>query len=136
MRLPVIAALLVAAGSALALDPANATAVRGVIERQIEAFRRDDAAGAYAFAAPSIQRLFPSEELFLGMVRNGYKPVYRPRSYTFGDLEEAPDGLKQSVRVQDADGADWIPVYTLERQPDGAWKITGCVLLKEPGQAV
>jgi hypothetical protein len=35
--------------------------------------------------------------------------------------------------VQDEAGADWLALYTLEKQPDGAWRITGCQLTKAPG---
>ena len=123
-------------GFAQALDEGDRSSVRSVIERQLEAFRRDDAAEAYSYAAPEIRQMFPSPERFMGMVREGYRPVYKPRSHAFDDLRETPDGITQSVRIQDAEGVDWVAVYTLERQPDGSWKISGCHLLKAPGEAV
>lgn len=123
-------------GSALALDEAAASSVRGAIEGQIAAFRRDDAAGAYAQASPTIQRMFPSPGGFLDMVRKSYRPVYRPGSYVFGDSQETPDGVGQSVRIIDAEGVAWEAAYTLQRQPDGSWKISGCTLVKLPGDSV
>jgi hypothetical protein len=119
-----------------AVEAADRQTLREIIERQIDAFRRDDAAGAYAFAAPAIQRLFASEERFMAMVRQGYKPVYRQRSLSFGEGRDTPGGPVQTVRIQDEEGVDWLAVYTFERQPDGSWRIAGCVLLKEPGQPV
>jgi hypothetical protein len=119
-----------------ASEDAERQAMRQVIERQIEAFRRDDAAAAYAFAAPSVQRIFPSEDTFLAMVRQGYRPVYRQRNLSFGETRDGPDGPMQIVRLQDEEGVDWVALYTFERQPDGSWRIAGCVLLKAPGQAV
>ena len=137
MRFLLVAfALACSIGLAHAVDEADRSSIRGVIERQLEAFRRDDAAEAYFYAAPEIRRMFRSEDRFMGMVRESYKPVYKPRSYVFDELKEAPAGLTQSVHIQDADGVDWIAVYTLERQPDGSWKISGCRLLKLPGEAV
>ena len=29
------------------------------------------------------------------------------------------------------DGKSWVALYTLQRQPDGTWKIDGCVLLPD-----
>ena len=122
--------------SAEALDEADRSAIRGVIEGLLKAFQRDDAAGAYAHAAPPIQNLFPNEERFMAMVRESYRPVYKRRAHAFADLKETPLGLAQSVEIKDADGVDWIALYTVERQPDGSWKITGCYLTKAPGEAV
>jgi hypothetical protein len=46
------------------------------------------------------------------------------------------DGIiAQKVDIVDADGVAWEALYTLQRQPDGSLKITGCSLLKA-GQAV
>ena len=128
-------AALVPAGAG-ALEESDRAATRSAIEGQIDAFRRDDAAAAYAFASPVIQRMFLSEDRFLDMVREGYRPVYRPRSYDFGPLRETATGLEQAVSIQDADGVDWDAVYSLERQPDGAWRISGCRLVKRPGDNV
>lgn len=135
-RLALAAALTCLATLANAVEDADRSAVRGVIDAQIEAFGRDDAAAAYSFAAPAIRGLFPSEERFMGMVRDGYAPVYRPRSRAFGETDEADGRVRQRVEIQDADGQDWVALYTLEKDPDGAWKISGCVLVKAPGQAV
>ena len=121
------------AGPAAADDGAR-EAARAVITRQAEAFGRDDASTAYAQAAPAIQEIFPNADLFLGMVRNQYRPVYRHRSFVFGegrDLTEAR--VVQSVAIQDEDGVDWTAEYSLERGADGQWRITGCRLIKAPG---
>lgn len=121
-------------GPAAALSDADRAAIQGTIERQLKAFLADDGATAYSFAAPGIKAIFPTVESFMAMVRQGYQPVYRPRSYSFGELKEAPGDLQQFVDIVDADGVFWTAVYTLERQPDGSWKITGCYLVKKPDQ--
>jgi hypothetical protein len=127
--------LLLAAGPAVALDEADRAGARAAISGQIEAFRRDDAAGAYAFAAPGIRQIFPSEDGFLAMVRRAYPPVYRPRRFAFGAIEEAAGGIVQRVEIQDEAGRDWIARYTLERGADGAYAITGCTLEEAPGES-
>jgi len=113
---------------------AEQAAAREVIARQAEAFGRDDAPTAYAQAAPAIREIFPNADLFLGMVRTQYQPVYRHRSFVFGpgrDLGETT--VSQSVAIQDEQGTDWSAEYILERQADGTWRITGCRLVKAPG---
>ncbi len=125
-----------ALGQALAASDADRSAIRGIIQDQIEAFKRDDAARAFLHATPALQNMFGSQERFMAMVKEGYKPVYRPRSYTMGEFKDTPDGTSQSVQIQDLEGMDWVAIYTLEQQPDGAWRISGCFLAKAPGQAV
>ena len=127
---------LLAATTAGAVEDADRSAIRGAIESQLEAFKRDDAAGAFAHAAPNIKERFGTEDRFLSMVREAYKPVYRPRTYAMGNLEETHVGLTQYVQIQDAEGEEWTAVYTVDRQADGSWKITGCYLQKAPGERV
>ena len=68
------------------LTDADRTAIRTVIERQLDALRQDDASGAFALASPEIQAKFETPERFLTMVRTSYQPVYRPRQVVFRDL--------------------------------------------------
>jgi len=121
-------------GAAHAADEAGREAARATVARQIEAFRTDDAATAYAQAAPAIQGMFPSPDTFLAMVRKGYAAVYRARTFRVDRVEDVgTDGVALGATVQDEAGADWLALYTLEKQPDGAWRITGCRLTKAPG---
>ncbi len=110
-------------------------AAQGVIRSQVEAFSRDDAAAAYSHAAPAIQEIFPQADIFMSMVRNSYAPVYRHKSFDFGEARVSDGTIAQRVHIVDADGVPWEALYTLELQPDGSVKITGCVLLKA-GQPV
>jgi len=112
---------------------ADRDSIRGIIESQIGAFQRDDGAAAYSYAAPMIQQLFPSVDIFMEMVRTGYRPVYRPRSVIFGNIVETPRGPEQRVFLTGPDGKNWVAIYTLERQPDGTWKISGCRLVEDDG---
>jgi hypothetical protein len=113
----------------------DVAAAQGVIRSQVEAFSRDDAAAAYSYAAPAIQEIFPQADIFMSMVRNSYAPVYRHKSFDFGEARVSDGTIAQRVHIVDADGIPWEALYTLELQPDGSVKITGCVLLKR-GQAV
>lgn len=118
------------------LSEADAAAIRSVIDDQIAAFRRDDGAAAYAHAAPSIRRLFPSADRFMEMVRSGYGAVYRPRSYDFGESRAAAGGAEQLVTITGPDGGGWLALYTFERQADGSWKISGVLLHRQAGVTI
>jgi hypothetical protein len=113
----------------------DAAAAQATIRAQAEAFGRDDAAAAYGYAAPAIQGIFPQAEIFMDMVRSRYAPVYRHRSFEFGESRVSDGTIAQQVHIIDADGVPWEALYRLEQQPDGSLKITGCVLLKA-GQPV
>jgi len=128
-----IAALLVAFNIVLSSVPAfagDATAAQGVIRAQEQAFARDDAAAAYSHAAPAIKEIFPAPDIFMSMVQNGYAPVYRHKSFEFGESKSEGSWISQHVHIVDANGEAWEALYTLEQQPDGSYKITGCSLLK------
>ena len=113
----------------------DVAAAQGVIRSQAEAFGRDDAAAAYSYAAPAIRNLIPQAGTFMSMVRQGYAPVYRHKSFEFGEARVEDGMIAQRVHIIDANGEAWEALYTLEQQPDGSLKITGCSLLKA-GQAV
>ncbi|MBR1147653.1 DUF4864 domain-containing protein [Bradyrhizobium sp. AUGA SZCCT0431] len=113
----------------------DVAAAQSVIRAQEQAFGRDDSAAAYSHAAPSIQQIFPEADIFMQMVRQAYPPVYRHKSFEFGEARAAGGRIAQRVHIVDANGEAWEALYTLEQQPDGSFKITGCSLLKA-GQAV
>jgi hypothetical protein len=113
----------------------DVAAAQSVIRSQVDALGRDDAATAYSYAAPAIQEIFPQADFFMAMVRGSYAPVYRHKSFEFGEARVADGRIAQRVHIVDAEGVPWEALYTLERQPDGSLKITGCSLLKA-GQAV
>jgi len=113
----------------------DVSAAQSVIRAQEQAFARDDAAAAYSHAAPEIKQLFPQAEIFLQMVQQAYPPVHRHKSFEFGEARAAGGRIAQRVHIVDDNGEVWEAMYTLEQQPDGSLKITGCSLLKA-GQAV
>jgi Domain of unknown function (DUF4864) len=126
-------ALIAFAAPALAADDvANA---QSVIRAQEQAFTRNDAAAAYSYAAPQIRKLFPQAEIFMYMVQNSYAPVWRHKSFEFGEARTEGKWVAQRVHIVDADGEAWEALYTLEQQADGSFRITGCSLLKA-GQSV
>lgn len=125
--------LLTAASPALGGE-AEIGAAQSVIDSQLRAFLSDDVAKAYSFAAPNIKRIFPTVDNFMAMVKQGYKPVHRPQRYSFGRSREiSPGAIAQEVLIVGPAGKNWVAVYTLQKQPNGEFRITG-VSLKASGE--
>ncbi|MFO1039376.1 MAG: DUF4864 domain-containing protein [Geminicoccaceae bacterium] len=122
----------VAAGPVRAMDAADGAAIQAVIGEQMAAFKRDDGTGAFAFASPGMRQMFGDADTFMRMVRTGYQAVYRPRQVEFRDLFEEGGRTVQRVLVVGPDGVPVIARYFMQRQPDGSWRIDGCVLEKGP----
>lgn len=140
-----IAALLMLGLSAAGSHPATAqmlpgeadqAAIRGVIADQLAAFQRDDGPAAFAFASPFIQQKFGTPEIFMEMVRTGYRPVYRPREVQFRELVMEGGRLYQKVFLIGPDGEPVLALYEMQRQPDGSWRINGCILTRSPDLSV
>ena len=130
MRAIVLLAALLLSLAAPARAADDVATAQTVIRAQAEALSRDDAATAYSYAAPGIQNMFPQADIFLGMVQRNYAPVYRHKSFEFGEARAVDGKIAQQVHIVDADGVPWEALYTLELEPDGSVKISGCVLLK------
>lgn len=120
--------LLAQPAQAFELPEGDALAIRSVVERQLQAFQRDDAALAFSFASPTIKSMFRTPERFLSMVKNGYAPVYRPQDVNFQDITTRQGRPNQRVLLVGPDGVPVIANYIMERQADGTWLIAGCVL--------
>lgn len=130
-----VAAGVLAASANVAADElgaADAGAIRGIIAAQLDAFRRDDGERAFSFASPGIRAMFRDPETFMRMVRGGYRPVYRPREVEFRSLGLEDGRWTQRVLLVGPDGMPVIARYIMERQPDGSWRIDGCVLEPVP----
>jgi hypothetical protein len=111
------------------VSSADAAEIRTVINRQIEAFKRDDAQGAFALASPGVQQAFRTPEKFLDAVRAAYRAVYRPAAVNFLELLVMGDDVVQQVQITDRAGTHWLAYYAMQRQRDGSWKANGCHLV-------
>ncbi|MES0882085.1 DUF4864 domain-containing protein [Roseibium sp. SCP14] len=101
-----------------------------IIKNQMNAFASGNAEKAFSFATRSLQQRFQTPEFFMQMVRQGYKPVYRPRSVAFGKSKMTRYGPTQEVFVTGPKGENWLALYSFEQQADGSWRISGCYLRK------
>jgi hypothetical protein len=123
-------ALIIAAFAVPAFaDDARTQAAQSSIESQLKAFIADDNATAYSYAAPNVKKIFPTLDVFMGMVTGAYKPVQKPQSYSFGRTEwMSSTTVAQEVLLVGPDGKDYVALYTLELQPDGVYRVTGVSL--------
>jgi hypothetical protein len=119
-----------------ATSTASEKQIIATVQGQLQAFKNDDAEKAFSYAAPSIRSLMVSAENFMDMVRNHYAVVYRPSDVVF--LKPKVKGSEAALGVQmtDTEGTEWIAVYTLQRQKNKAWRITGCKLTEAAGGMV
>lgn len=133
MRFLLWLALLLSVGSTSAEARVSSTdlaEIRGVINRQIDAFRRDDAPGAFALVSPGVQHSFGTPERFLDVVRMAYRAVYRPSHVAFLDLMVISGDVVQQVQVTDLAGGVWVAYFSMQRQSDGSWRTNGCHLVQ------
>ena len=130
----VLLAFISVATFAQSISETEKTEFQRIIAAQISAFRADDGPTAYSFAAPLVRNIFPTPEIFMSMVKLGYSPVYRPQAFNF--TEALIDPLvrpAQKMLVVVPDGKTYEALYSMEIQPDGTWRISGCTLLEIPG---
>jgi hypothetical protein len=125
--------LLTGAASAEDLTAASS---RAIVERQFDAFVRDDGEAAYALAAPTIKQMFDDADHFMAMVRDHYGPVYRHRSAEFGAFKEEGDEASLEATLVDNDNVVWTALYSFRRVSNGDWLISGCVLARVDGSAI
>ena len=133
-KVPALLSLLLALSvppASLADDPVSQS--RQDIQSQIDAFLKDDAGAAYAFAAPGIKARYPDKDAFFDMVRKSYQPVYQPGNYAFGRSLSLEGGktILHEVLIEGRDGKDWKAIYQLLRQPDGSYRIGGVTMAPE-----
>ncbi len=119
------------AGPLTATDEKN---VQAVVQAQLQAFAQDDAVKAFSYAAPNLQQALGSPSSFMAMVRQNYPVVYRPASVAFLKTEGSDDDVVQRVQMIDASGNSWLAVYSLQRQKNKSWRITGCSVVDNRGR--
>jgi hypothetical protein len=120
----------VAAAAETRITASDAAEIRAVIHRQIDAFRRDDARGAFALVSPGEQEAFGTPERFLETMRTSYRAVYRPATVSFLELVVMSAEVVQQVQVTDRSGSVWVAYFAMQRQRDGSWRTNGCHLVQ------
>ena len=110
------------------ISPTDRQKIQHIINLQIRAFQRNDETIAFSYAAPETRKFFGNPRAFMEMVRADYSALYRSDSRMF--LEAAViDGLViQPLRIVTLDGDTIVALYTMQKQPDNDWRISGCEL--------
>jgi hypothetical protein len=111
------------------LTESDVAAIRSVIYRQLDAFRRDNAKAAFSLASPQLRAEFKTPEGFMREVRASRAPLFRSSSVAFRAVWILDDEVVQQVSVTDERGAVWSAYYPMERQKDGTWRTNGCRLV-------
>jgi Domain of unknown function (DUF4864) len=117
-------------GWTMALPVEENTAIRRVVEQQLEAFAVDDAVTAFALTTPAMHQRFGVAERFVELVRQEYAVVYRPAAVKYFAADEVGGKVYQPVELRDDRGDYWLAMYEMQRQRDGGWRINGSVLTK------
>ena len=94
----------------LPIARSDAAAIRSVITAQIDAFRHDDAEGAYRIASPQIETRFGNAATFLAMVKTTYPAVYGAHDVNFGPVVRRGGGSVRQVGLGGAEGRRAVAV--------------------------
>ena len=104
------------------------TAIRKVIDDQLIALKAGDGVKAMTFAAPGIREQFGTPDNFLRMVREGYAPLLDARRTQFLEGAVIDDAIVQPLRLVLPDDSVMVALYQMQKQPDGQWRIAGCII--------
>jgi len=118
------------------LAAADWKAIRGVIVAQRAALIAGDGAKAFGYAAPAIKAQFGDAATFLAMVREGYASLLTARYTEFLEGAVIDGVVVQPLRLIDPDNTVRVALYTMEKQKDGIWRISGCRIAPSTVQAV
>lgn len=102
--------------------------IRRVIAAQREALVAGDGERAFSFAAPSIRRQSGSADAFMQMVAGGYAALVDARHVEFLEGAVIAGDVVQPLRLVLPDGAVKVALYGMQRQADGSWRISACVI--------
>jgi hypothetical protein len=104
------------------------TAIRKVIDDQREALKAGDGAKAMTYAAPGIREQFGTPDNFMRMVREGYGALLTARRTQFLEGAVIEDAVVQPLRLVLADDTVLVALYQMQKQPNGEWRIAGCLI--------
>ncbi len=111
-------------------EPTGAPDARAVIQMQLDAFEAEAVDEAYEYAAPNVQRMFPTPGIFGRMVQRGYPMVWDPAQAEFLDARPLGSGLVQRLRFVDRKGQPYIAEYMMMRV-EGEWRIAGVSITRD-----
>jgi uncharacterized protein DUF4864 len=104
------------------------TEIKRVIAAQRDALVSGDGERAFSFAAPSIRSHFGDVTTFMRMVRESYRALIEARYVEFLEGAVIAGDVVQPLRLVLPDGTVMVAIYGVQREADGGWRITSCVI--------
>ena len=115
------------------ITAADRAAMRSAILAQLQAFRRDDAAAAFAHVAPLARKTFVSARQFLTRVQDVYKMAYKSQLQRFDGIDMSGPLPRQRLLMTSPRGEQWLASFSMQRQSGGRWQIMGVTIEMAPG---
>lgn len=107
--------------------------IRSSIRGHMQALGKRDAAGAYATLTPAIKDYYKNSNAFLAYLTAELKPLAYAKDFEFASIIRVATDAIQEVVLTGAEGREWIAQFKLQRQPDGRWAISQCLIEAAPG---
>jgi Domain of unknown function (DUF4864) len=118
------------------LREAEWKAIRKVIAEQRTALIAGEAEKAFALAAPAIRNQVGNSRSFMTMVLQGYEAIIGAREVEFLDGDVINAIVVQPLRLVGRDNNVRVALYTMERQANGDWRISGCQIAAPVGKMI
>jgi hypothetical protein len=118
------------------LTAADWKAIRKVITDQRAALVAGEAEKAFAFAAPGIRSQVGSADAFMTMVASDYEAIITARDVEFLEGDVVAAIVVQPLRLVGRDNSVRVALYTMEKQANGSWRISGCRMAPSTGQMI
>jgi len=116
-----------------ASKPAVRKDVIASIEGQLAAFRANDVAKAYGYAALGLRRQTPPQR-FARMVRDGYPEIWTNTRAEFGLVRDDGERATTTARIFAKDGTSASYDYVLVKEENG-WRVAGVLRHEVQGRA-
>ena len=131
--------LFLAAASPARAQPTVASsewkAIQRVIAQQRAALIAGNDRKAFAYATPAIQAESGDPTSFMAMVQTGYSALLTARYVEFLEGAVIDGAVIQPLRLIDSDNTVRVALYTMEKQKNGTWRISGCRIAPSMVQA-
>ena len=118
------------------LTSADRQKIQRVINLQLKAFARNDEALAFSYSTPETRKYFGSSHTFMELVRTDYEVLVKHVSREFLEAAIIEGEVIQPLRIVSHEGEIIVALYSLERQPDREWRISGCELAPSSLQSI
>jgi hypothetical protein len=110
-------------------------AIKDAVRDQLRALATLKAGDAFAQLAPSTQKYFGEPDTFLLQIAENVAPILSTKKFAFIGVGRDETSVFQEVLITDEAGLKWMANFQVQRQPDGSWRVSGCVVDVARGQA-